>query len=348
MPKLRICCRLAFGSYPAPKQRIELDGLQPPIALAALEHQLTVTLTRTMIDQPAATLKKSSPSTFAIVIPAYNEERNLGRLLASIGVQAESSYSIVVVDHGSSDRTAEIARSNGCTVVSVTRPAFPTPPGPSRNVGALSIEGRILLHLDADMELGSRDFLKKLETLIDPEHQAAVIHERDVATGFWARCKALERSCYIGTPIEAPRAVTREIFERVGGYDQQISTGEDLFITTIYERETCLVSDESLVILHYTGPYTLASLLAKKIRYGKTVKTYLARAQTVGAKSGGAIIRAAMSAYVRNWRLIYKHPILFVCIFPIRFMEFLAVQVGMWLAAREDASRLPRSERPRS
>ena len=57
-----------------------------------------------------------------IVIPARNEEASLPRLLAEIpraGVRE-----VVVVDNGSSDRTAEVARSGGATVVRERRHGY--------------------------------------------------------------------------------------------------------------------------------------------------------------------------------------------------------------------------------
>jgi len=49
------------------------------------------------------------------VIPAYNEERNIGRVIDSL--RAEGWKNLLVVDDGSSDRTAEIARKKGVEVV---------------------------------------------------------------------------------------------------------------------------------------------------------------------------------------------------------------------------------------
>src|SRR5713226_422324 len=169
-------------------------------------------------------------SVFGVVIPTYNEERNIERLLRSFQLQTNKNFSIVVVDQGSTDRTVELARSYGCAVIATRRPSFYSPPGRSRNLGAGSVQCRVLLHLDADMELETPDFLSNLEALIDHQHQAAIIHEHDVASGFWATCKAVERSCYFDTDMEAARAVTSELFSRVGGYDESISSGEDFFI----------------------------------------------------------------------------------------------------------------------
>lgn len=51
----------------------------------------------------------------AVVIPALNEERSLPKVLADIPADLVSQ--VVVVDNGSRDRTAELARERGATVV---------------------------------------------------------------------------------------------------------------------------------------------------------------------------------------------------------------------------------------
>jgi arabinofuranan 3-O-arabinosyltransferase len=210
-------------------------------------------------------------------------------------------------------------------------------------VGATSIEGRVLLHLDADMELESPNFLTQLGALIDSDHRAVVIHEVDLASGFWAKCKALERSCYRGTEMEAARAVTRELFSQVGGYDEDIASGEDFYITRLYELKTKVARNDSLQLRHYIGRYSLASLLKKKFAYGRTSKIYLSKAKSVGAKSAGSIIRSSLRAYIRNWRLLRTQPVHYLCIFPLRAMELIAVKLGTWLGSPPYESSQSRS-----
>ncbi len=61
-------------------------------------------------------------STAALIIPALNEEPVIGRMLASI---PHSLFNIIIVaDNGSTDRTAEIARHAGATVVSIVERGY--------------------------------------------------------------------------------------------------------------------------------------------------------------------------------------------------------------------------------
>jgi glycosyltransferase involved in cell wall biosynthesis len=85
----------------------------------------------------------------SFVIPAYNEERLLGRTLSAIDQAAEAlgePVDVVVVDDASTDRTAEIARAHGARVVSVTCRQIAA----TRNAGARAAHGELFVFVDAD------------------------------------------------------------------------------------------------------------------------------------------------------------------------------------------------------
>ena len=52
------------------------------------------------------------------IVPAWNEERNVGHTVREI-LSIESAYDVVVVDDGSADRTADVAREAGAIVLSL-------------------------------------------------------------------------------------------------------------------------------------------------------------------------------------------------------------------------------------
>ncbi|MGA7686806.1 MAG: glycosyltransferase [Terriglobales bacterium] len=88
----------------------------------------------------------------SIIVPARNEEANLGDCLRSLASQTGVSYEVVVVDDGSTDRTRTIAESfEGVRVIE----APPLPPGwTGKNnavvAGAAAARGSWLLFTDAD------------------------------------------------------------------------------------------------------------------------------------------------------------------------------------------------------
>lgn len=98
--------------------------------------------------------------TISLVIPAFNEQDYLPALLDSVDV-ARAAYSggvdeveVVVANNSSTDRTAEIARSRGCLVASVAKPAIAA----SRNGGARIATGEIVAFVDADCTIHPETF----------------------------------------------------------------------------------------------------------------------------------------------------------------------------------------------
>ena len=80
----------------------------------------------------------------SIIIPAFNEDKYLPKLLDSIKKQSFKDYEIIVADFNSSDRTREIAGKHGCKIVKGGLPAA------GRNNGAKKARGDLLLFIDAD------------------------------------------------------------------------------------------------------------------------------------------------------------------------------------------------------
>lgn len=91
-----------------------------------------------------------------VVIPAYNEAARIGRVVSAV----RRDWQVLVVDDGSTDRTADEASAAGATVVR-------TP----RNTGYLSTlkrgfreaDGEVLVTFDADGEHRSADIARLVE-----------------------------------------------------------------------------------------------------------------------------------------------------------------------------------------
>jgi glycosyltransferase involved in cell wall biosynthesis len=62
----------------------------------------------------------STAPPFSVIIPAYNEEGGIGPVVREIATELGGlDYELLVVDDGSEDRTAELAKAAGATVVSL-------------------------------------------------------------------------------------------------------------------------------------------------------------------------------------------------------------------------------------
>jgi 4,4'-diaponeurosporenoate glycosyltransferase len=123
----------------------------------------------------------------SVIIPARNEEKNLGRLLRSLASQTLKAHEMIIVDDHSQDSTAEIGRKADCIVLSSKKlPEGWTGKPWACWQGALQATGDVFIFLDADTFLDSDGLLRILSTYLEhggllsiqPFHRMEKIYER--------------------------------------------------------------------------------------------------------------------------------------------------------------------------
>lgn len=262
----------------------------------------------------------------SIIIPTRNSEKTLEKCLESIKNQSYKNIEIIIVDQESEDKTLEIATKYGAKIFNLSKPLFYTPPTKSRNTGAKGSSGEVFYHLDSDMELSSDLIKESIEKLINNnEIGALIVHEIDITSGFWSKVKAFERKCYWGNDnIESARIVRKDIFDKVSGYDENISSGEDFDIHKRY-KSLCKIDFCNNCVYHNLGYLNFVKLIKKKYSYGKTAKLYFKKHST----SGSSLLKEQLGCYFKNYREFLKHPVLGFCSIFLKGMEFGAGFIGM-------------------
>ncbi len=75
----------------------------------------------------------------SVIVPVYNQEKYIRRCIESIDRQDYPNLEIIVVDDGSTDKTAKLARKAGAKVICQKNAG----PAKARNVGAKNAKGKI-------------------------------------------------------------------------------------------------------------------------------------------------------------------------------------------------------------
>jgi glycosyltransferase involved in cell wall biosynthesis len=166
-----------------------------------------------------------SPPAVSVVIPVRDGERYIGDALESVEAQRYESAETIVVDDGSSDRSAAIARLHDARVIGGERCGV----GHARNLGVVAARGELIAFLDAD-DLWTRGSLSLRLAYLETRPELGFVFGRiqefvDLATPPRLR-RGLVTDERVGTM--STFIVRRAVFAKVGMFDESLVIGEDL------------------------------------------------------------------------------------------------------------------------
>ena len=105
-----------------------------------------------------------------ITIPAYNEEQSVGRVINEINLvmkKTRHDYSVMVVDDGSTDKTAQIAKKAGAIVYSHPKNYGLAETFRTEISKCIELKADVIVHIDADGQYLPRDIPKLLKKIED-------------------------------------------------------------------------------------------------------------------------------------------------------------------------------------
>jgi len=176
----------------------------------------------------------------SVIIPAYNSMPWVSAAIDSVLSQGYRDYEVVVIDDGSTDKTADVLESYGRKI----RCMHQANAGVSnaRNRGLSVSTGEFIAYLDAD-DMWYSQKLESQIAFLDAHPQCGLVHSdvtvvdeqdkvirarfnvetaRPIPSGY---CRQdLLRRCHIQVPSVIER---RECIEEVGGFDEQFMATED-------------------------------------------------------------------------------------------------------------------------
>jgi glycosyltransferase involved in cell wall biosynthesis len=204
----------------------------------------------------------------SVVIPAFNEERDIEASLSSLVNQSypRDRYEIILVDNGSTDKTSEIAATYADLIL--RKPDGNV--GAVRNFGITSASGEVIICTDADCVV-TPDWIETGVALLEnnPQHafggglrprkNAKWIEEYWILneTGDKTQQRALAGSSIF---------IWKRDLEQLDGFNETVTSGED---SDLYERALAnglqIIISPKLSVAHLGCPETPKDFISRQI-----------------------------------------------------------------------------------
>jgi len=175
------------------------------------------------------------PPTISVIIPAHNAAGTIDACLGALAASSIRPHECLVIDDGSTDETAAIARRHGVRLIRTecNRGAAST-----RNLGAASATGDILVFIDADVCV-HRETLERIRRRFQEDASLAALFgcydDSPHAPEFLSQYRNLMH-CYVhrrgrreaSTFWTGCGAIRRRVFELCGGFGASLPGMEDV------------------------------------------------------------------------------------------------------------------------
>jgi len=267
----------------------------------------------------------------SVIVPTKNSSKTLESCLRSIQKQTYKNIEIIVVDNFSTDNTQKIAKK-------YTKNVYSKGPERSaqRNYAVDQATGFYVTIIDSDMELS----LEVIQECVDIMQSSkglvgAIIPEESFGIGFWAQCKKLERSFYVGVPyMEAARFFKKEDFLKAGGYDKDMISGEDWDLSQRIGKSGELKSIQSF-IYHNEGKISLFNTIKKKMYYAKEFAKYTSKTSSTENVQNQTNIVGRYALFFSKPKKLFRNPILGIGMLFMKTCEFGFGGIGYLLARNQ-------------
>lgn len=204
---------------------------------------------------------------YSVIVPAYNAGKTIADCLRGLAGQSldPAEYEVLVVDDGSTDDTAALARKFAVRYLHQENNG----PAAARNHGAREARGSIILFTDSDCVPATDWVARMVKPFDDPEVSAVKgayrtnqrsLTARFAQVEFEERFELLKRAPSIDMVDTYSAAYRREVFEQAGGFDESfpVANNEDTELSYKLSRMgRKMVFNPDAVVCHMNHPDSL-------------------------------------------------------------------------------------------
>ncbi len=218
----------------------------------------------------------------AVIIPARNEAEALSRVLSEL--PREGLREIIVVDNGSTDGTAEVARRAGARVASEPTPGYGR--ACLAGLAALSIEIDTVVFMDGDHSDDPGDLPALLEPIAQGRADLVIGSRTTLAQpgsltsqqrfGNGLACWLMQRSFGVRyTDLGPFRAIRREALERLKMQDQAFGWTVEMQAKAALQK--LRIEEVSVRYRPRIGRSKISGTLSGTVRAGTTILSTIVR-----------------------------------------------------------------------
>jgi glycosyltransferase involved in cell wall biosynthesis len=265
----------------------------------------------------------------SVIVTTKNNHETLEACLASIAAQDYQPIELVVVDNNSTDDTKDIAKR-------YTNLVFNKGPERSvqRNFAFEKSSGEYVLVVDSDMELDKAVVSSCAAVAGNPHVGGVIIPEESFGEGFWAQCKQLERSFYVGQDsIEAARFFRRDVFQKAGGYSEEMTGGEDWDLSRRVGAVS-VIARAAEYIHHNEGRLYFGKTASKMYYYAQHAVEYFAKNPTKSALTDQSGPIARYKLFFSKPGKLLRNPFVGAGMLILKTAEYAYGGLGYWRAKR--------------
>ena len=215
----------------------------------------------------------------SIVIPVFNEEQYLAQCLESIQTldYPLNKLEVLLVDNGSTDKSVDIAKQYGFKVIVKTDVNV----GGVRNWGVKNTTGEVIVFLDSDCVVNPNWLKDGIDCLDGYEAIGGLCLLRDNASWIergWILNSA-DNHVYQTTLVGACIFIFREAFNKIDGFDENLTAGEDCDLSErLMSSGRRINIDPRISVIHLGFPNTIMAFIKRQIWHSENCYQRLPKA----------------------------------------------------------------------
>lgn len=191
----------------------------------------------------------------SVIIPTYNEEKDIAECLKSLKNQSYKNIEIIAVDDGSIDGTRDIIKKfRKVKLIEGQHKG----PGFSRNLGARQAKGEILIFIDSDMTFDKSYIKNLIKPILKDKRIIGTTHDFEIATNtdnkwssLWGKIRVSKENA---KDVRIFRAIRKDKFLELGGFDPKYGYADDQTFWFKYKIKPFVAEN---TICYHKNPETL-------------------------------------------------------------------------------------------